>query len=147
MCAVLGLGATSCSDPGSEPSVSSANRTSTPVYASATDTRTGASGPASSSPEPRVTGPTADTAGPAYPMTEADQIVDGIDWRMPDWVRPAQISGFFSESASPADKVYVRGLDQSWRQIGDTDFVVEATTDADAIARLVRVIRLAPPTS
>lgn len=80
-------------------------------------------------------------------MTEADQIVDGIDWRMPDWIRPAQISGFFSESASPADKVYVRGLDQSWRQIGDTDFVVEATTDADAIARLVRVIRLAPPTS
>lgn len=53
-------------------------------------------------------------------MTEADQIVDGIDWRMPDWIRPAQISGFFSESASPADKVYVRGLDQSWRQLQPT---------------------------
>lgn len=38
-----------------------------------------------------------------------------------------------------------KALDRT--QIGDTAFVVEATTDADATARLVRVIRLAPPAS
>ncbi len=56
-------------------------------------------------------------SGPRYPLTQEAGIVDGIDWRMPDWVRPAENSGFFSESASAPDGVLVRAIDQSWRQL------------------------------
>jgi len=44
-------------------------------------------------------------------------VADGVDWSMPEWVRPAEFSGFFSESASPTDHVQVRSVDMSWRQI------------------------------
>ncbi|MDT0156078.1 hypothetical protein Q9R19_00390 [Microbacterium sp. ARD32] len=42
---------------------------------------------------------------------------DGDDWTLPDWVRPAENSGLFSEEASPDDLVAVRSVDVSWRQL------------------------------
>lgn len=60
-------------------------------------------------------------SGPRYPLTGDLAIVDGIDWRMPEWARPAPNSGFFSESASAPDGVLVRAIDQSWRQLQPTE--------------------------
>ncbi|HSS68764.1 MAG TPA: hypothetical protein VLK34_09460, partial [Nocardioidaceae bacterium] len=41
----------------------------------------------------------------------------GDDWSLPRWARPAENSGFFSESASPRNHVDVRSIDLTWRQI------------------------------
>ena len=58
---------------------------------------------------------------PRFPLVTASggavTVVDGIDWSMPSWVRPAPNSGFFSEKASPGDQVVVRSVDQAWRQL------------------------------
>src|SRR5690554_1926229 len=45
------------------------------------------------------------------------RVVDGDDWTLPEHVRPAENSGYFSEEASTEDLVAVRSIDVSWRQI------------------------------
>lgn len=58
---------------------------------------------------------------PRYPLPgAAGPVVDGIDWREPDWVRPAANSDFYSERPSAPDGVLVRAIDQSWRQLQPT---------------------------
>ena len=78
---------------------------------------TGCSTPAPVPPQPSAV----DTDGPDFPFVGAGEsgvtIVDGDDWSLPEWVRPAANSGFFSEDASPSDRVLVRSVDVSWRQI------------------------------
>ena len=75
----------------------------------------------------------ADDAGPAYvtrvPRGNAAVVTDGIDWTMPDWVRPADFSGFFSEDASPRDHVQVRSVDVSWKQVSPEPGVIDWKTD------------------
>ncbi len=44
-------------------------------------------------------------------------IADGDDWTLPEWARPAENSGLFSEEASEDDLVAVRSIDVTWRQI------------------------------
>lgn len=65
--------------------------------------------------------PPADTDGPVAAFVGAGPtgvtIADGDDWTLPDWVRPAPNSGFFSEDASDDDRVLVRSVDFSWRQL------------------------------
>ena len=41
----------------------------------------------------------------------------GDDWTLPEWARPAENSGLFSEEESASDLVAVRSIDLSWRQI------------------------------
>lgn len=43
--------------------------------------------------------------------------VDGIDWSLPDGLDPAPNSGFYSEDAAPAEKILVRSVDLTWRQL------------------------------
>lgn len=67
--------------------------------------------------------------------TSADQVVvaDGDDWTLPDWVRPAADSGFFSEDAAEADDVAVRSVDVSWRQVAPTpDGPLDLTASGEA---------------
>lgn len=47
-------------------------------------------------------------------------IVDGDDWSLPEWVRPAANSGYFSEESDADELVAVRSIDVSWRQIRPT---------------------------
>ncbi len=78
--------------------------------------------PAASSPASGVA--TADTAGPKFVAENPGDdpaVIDGIDWTMPAWARPAEFSGFFSEKSSPTDRVYVRAVDVSWRQVQPTE--------------------------
>ena len=65
---------------------------------------TGCTAPA---PEPIVipdSAPPPDSAAPAFPLVDAGptgvRVEDGDDWSLPEWVRPASNSGFFSEEAS-----------------------------------------------
>ncbi|GAB3598218.1 hypothetical protein GCM10027408_13250 [Microbacterium tumbae] len=44
-------------------------------------------------------------------------IADGDDWTLPEYARPAENSGLFSEEASADDLVGVRSIDVTWRQI------------------------------
>ena len=59
--------------------------------------------------------------GPRHPFVDASAtgvtIVDGDDWSLPGWVRPAPNSGYFSEEADAAELVAVRSVDLSWRQL------------------------------
>lgn len=47
-------------------------------------------------------------------------VADGDDWTLPDWVRPAPNSGYFSEEADASELVAVRSIDLSWRQLRPT---------------------------
>ena len=62
--------------------------------------------------------------GPRHPFIDADgtgiAIMDGDDWSLPGWVRPAPNSGYFSEEADAAELVAVRSIDLSWRQLRPT---------------------------
>lgn len=76
-------------------------------------------------PAPPVpTVPVADADGPDFALVEPGAsgvtVADGDDWTLPDWVRPAPNSGFFSEDASASGRVLVRSIDVSWRQIQPT---------------------------
>ena len=51
---------------------------------------------------------------------------------MPSWARPAANSGFFSEQASPDDRVIVRSIDQSWRELAPGPGVLDTTADGAA---------------
>lgn len=72
---------------------------------------------------PAFTNP--DTAGPDFalvvPSASGVSSVKGDDWTMPGWVRPTANSGFFSEDATPKDRVYTRSVDVSWKQIQPTE--------------------------
>jgi hypothetical protein len=48
-------------------------------------------------------------------------IADGDDWSLPEWVRPAPNSGYFSEDADAGELVAVRSVDLSWRQVRPTE--------------------------
>lgn len=81
--------------------------------------------------------PAVDTDGPDFPFVDAEDgtatVVDGDDWSMPDWVRPAANSGFFSEDASPDDRVHVRSVDFSWRQLQpEPDAAIDRQADGEA---------------
>ncbi len=61
--------------------------------------------------------------GPRFPLVDAGDgvsIADGDDWSLPDWVRPAANSGYFSEEADAGELVAVRSIDLSWRQVRPT---------------------------
>lgn len=74
-------------------------------------------------PPSRSTAPQATSVadGPAFPLVDAGpdgvRITDGDDWSLPAWVRPAVNSGFFSEDASAKNRVEVRSVDLTWRQL------------------------------
>lgn len=75
-------------------------------------------------PAPRDPVP-ADADGPDAAFIDAGEtgvtIGDGDDWTLPAWARPASNSGFFSEDASPADRILTRSVDFSWRQLQPTE--------------------------
>jgi len=91
--------------------------------------------PAESDPDH---GPIAvDADGPDFAFVDAGpdgyHLAAGDDWSLPDWVTPAPNSGYFSEDASVDDRVLVRSVDFSWRQLqpskgGDLD----TTTSGEA---------------
>lgn len=60
-------------------------------------------------------------AAPQLPFVDAGPagvvVADGDDWTLPEYARPAANSGFFSEEASVDDRVAVRSVDVTWRQI------------------------------
>lgn len=70
------------------------------------------------------TAPTRESPGPDAAFVDAGatgvRIAVGDDWTLPDWVRPARNSGFFSEQASPRDRVDVHSIDVTWKQIQPT---------------------------
>ncbi len=82
---------------------------------------------------PAPTGPPSSTSATSQPTPDALQIgpdaafvdagpsgvrvAEGDDWTLPSWVRPAGNSGFFSEDASLRDRVGVRSVDLTWRQV------------------------------
>jgi hypothetical protein len=76
---------------------------------------------ATASPTPDATTPGTAQAGPGSAFVDAGptgvRVAEGDDWTLPSWVRPAVNSGFFSEDASAHDRVDVRSVDVSWRQI------------------------------
>lgn len=93
-----------------------------------------------------------DPSGPEFPMTvpRADRptVVDGDDWTMPAWARPAAYSGFFSESASPTDHILVRSIDVSWAQIAprpDAPLDLTSTGEAQGMSFDPLVDQLAEP--
>ena len=65
--------------------------------------------------------PAVDSDGPDFDFVDAGPtgvaIADGDDWSLPEWVRPAKNSGFFSEDQDDAARVLVRSVDFSWRQL------------------------------
>ena len=71
--------------------------------------------------------------GPRHPFVDAGPtgvtIVDGDDWSLPEWVRPAANSGYFSEDADASELVAVRSIDVSWWQLRPTP---EKTIDRTA---------------
>ncbi|PJJ71736.1 hypothetical protein CLV46_1289 [Diaminobutyricimonas aerilata] len=74
-----------------------------------------------SAADPRPTPPPVDTSGPRAAFVDAPAgasvVIDGDDWSLPPWVRPAANSGFFSEEASEEHRVLVRSVDLTWRQL------------------------------
>ncbi len=80
--------------------------------------------------------PPAADGGPvaAFVSAEADAPVvnDGDDWTLPDWVRPAPNSGFFSEDADPAHAVFLRSVDVSWRQLAPEPGVIDMDATGEA---------------
>ena len=98
---------------------------------------TSANTPANTTMSSSVSDPqVVDAAGPAGPFVLADedapQVVDGDDWSLPEWVRPASNSGFFSEDAAPSQSVFVRSVDVSWRQIAPEPGVIEMAAAGEA---------------
>lgn len=65
--------------------------------------------------------PAVDTSGPDFPFVDAGSdgvtITAGDDWSLPPQTRPAANSGFFSEDSSATDRVLVRSVDFTWRQL------------------------------
>jgi hypothetical protein len=92
--------------------------------------------PPVATPIPPPSGPPADTDGPDTAFIDAGDtgvtLTDGDDWTLPDWVRPASNSGFFSEDASPADRVLTRSVDFSWRQLQPADGQLDLTSAGSA---------------
>jgi hypothetical protein len=88
------------------------------------------------SPPPAHTAPPGDTAGPDAPFVDAGPggvtIADGDDWTLPAWVRPASGSGFFSEDESDADRILVRSVDFSWRQLQPSDGHLDTGSEGEA---------------
>lgn len=80
--------------------------------------------------------PNPDTDGPQTAFVDAGDtgvtVADGDDWTLPDWVRPASNSGFFSEDASDADHVFTRSVDFSWAQLQPKDGPIDRTSDGEA---------------
>ncbi|MFN8193984.1 MAG: hypothetical protein U0R80_06820 [Nocardioidaceae bacterium] len=81
--------------------------------------------------------PVDDHAGPEFPLRvpsgRRPVVRAGDDWTVPAWARPAAYSGFFSESALPADHVQVRSVDVSWAQIQPTeDGALDLTSSGEA---------------
>ncbi|PZQ90432.1 MAG: hypothetical protein DI534_04265 [Leifsonia xyli] len=72
--------------------------------------------------------------GPRHPFVDAGAagvtIADGDDWSLPDWVRPAPNSGYFSEDADASELVAVRSVDLSWRQLRPTEATALDTTSS-----------------
>lgn len=62
--------------------------------------------------------------GPRHDLVDASPdtptVVDGDDWSLPEWTRPAPNSGYFSEEEDADELVAVRSVDVSWRQIQPT---------------------------
>lgn len=88
-------------------------------------------------PETPVKPPATDTDGPDFAFVEpgADgyTIADGDDWSLPEWARPAPNSGYFSEDGSEKDRVLVRSVDFSWRQLQPTKGgAIDTATSGDA---------------
>src|SRR5690606_529227 len=53
--------------------------------------------------------------GPRHPFVDVGPtgvtIIEGDDWSLPEWVRPAGNSGYFSEDADASELVAVRSVD------------------------------------
>jgi hypothetical protein len=96
----------------------------------------GCTAPTAPAPSPTPSGPPRDTGGPDAAFIDAGDtgvtITDGDDWTLPGWVRPASNSGFFSEDASPADRVLTRSVDFSWRQLQPTHGELDLTSTGSA---------------
>lgn len=96
----------------------------------------GCTTPAGPVPSATPSGPPTDTDGPHAAFIDAGDagvtVTDGDDWTLPAWVRPASNSGFFSEDASPADRVLTRSVDFSWRQLQPTDGELDLTSAGSA---------------
>ncbi len=60
------------------------------------------------------------------------RVSEGDDWTLPAWVRPAGNSGFFSEDASLPDRVGVRSVDLTWRQLQPTSGGLDRTASGTA---------------
>jgi hypothetical protein len=83
--------------------------------------------PAATSPATSPATPAASSApapGPTAAFIDAGasgvRVQAGDDWTLPDWVRPASDSGFFSEVATPKAHVELHSVDVSWRQVQPT---------------------------
>ena len=92
--------------------------------------------PAAASP-PSPAASSAPAPGPTAAFVDAG--VSGVrrqagdDWTVPDWVRPASDSGFFSETATPTEHVDLHSVDVSWRQVQPTrGGALARTRDGDA---------------
>lgn len=55
--------------------------------------------------------------GPRAAFVGAGGSVEGDDWSLPAWVRPAANSGYFSEEPDADELVAVRSIDLTWRQV------------------------------
>ncbi len=91
----------------------------------------GGASSASTSPLGAGTPGQLDAAGPSIALDPAAVVRDpvpGIDWRMPAWVRPAANSGFYSEQASDPDRILVRSIDLTWRQLAPREGLLDTTT-------------------
>ncbi|MBX3195493.1 MAG: hypothetical protein KF727_10430 [Microbacteriaceae bacterium] len=88
------------------------------------------------SPEPRHTDPPRDADGPDAAFIDAGpdgvSIVEGDDWTLPSWVRPAPNSGFFSEDESVPDRILTRSVDFSWRQLQPSDGPIDKQREGEA---------------
>ncbi|MEO8094248.1 MAG: hypothetical protein ABI632_04850 [Pseudolysinimonas sp.] len=91
---------------------------------------------ATPTPTAPPTSSASDADGPDAAFVDAGAsgvtITNGDDWTLPGWVRPATNSGFFSEDASPADRVNTRSVDFTWRQLQPTDGVLDKTSTGTA---------------
>ena len=92
--------------------------------------------PATHRPTPASSAP-APAPGPSAAFVDGGpsgvQVAAGDDWTLPDWVRPASGSGFFSESATPKDHVDLHSVDVSWRQVQPSQGgALDRTRDGEA---------------
>lgn len=87
-------------------------------------------------PAPVHPDPPRDTDGPDAAFVDAGPdgvtIAEGDDWSLPGWVRPATNSGFFSEDESAAERILVRSVDFSWRQLQPADGAIDRTAEGEA---------------